>query len=86
MRHHATTRPSVQIDDDPLYEDYPIRGFPTDIGLAGCLRSTLVALNAALGHARLDHDAIESRRRRWKTAHDRLREDWKTAGDGVVRT
>lgn len=38
----------IQIDDDPLYETYPIRGFPTDIGLAGHAGSTLRALAAEL--------------------------------------
>ena len=25
----------IQVDDDPLYTTYPIRGFATDIGRAG---------------------------------------------------
>ncbi|MEE2636862.1 MAG: thiamine pyrophosphate-requiring protein [Acidobacteriota bacterium] len=73
----------IQIDDDPLYEGYPIRGFPTDIGLAGCPRSTLVALDAALDLTNPDPDVVESRRQRWTADHVRRRAAWKEKGDGV---
>ena len=76
----------IQIDDDPLYETYPIRGFPTDIGLAGHAGSTLRALAAELYRLPLDESAIAARRRRWAAAHGRRREAWRTAGDAARDT
>ena len=70
----------IQIDDDPLYTTYPIRGFATDIGLAGHAGSTLRALAAELDRLPLDESAIEARRRRWAASHGRQREAWRTAG------
>ncbi len=73
----------IQIDDDPLYESYPIRSFPTDIGLAGDARTTLLALDAVLGERSLNETDIESRRRRWEDAHRRQREAWLTDAEAV---
>ncbi|MGE3933305.1 MAG: thiamine pyrophosphate-requiring protein [Rhodospirillaceae bacterium] len=55
----------IQIADDPTFADYPIRGFPSDLSLAGDPMGTLALLDAALeplmkGQA----DRIETRRRR----------------------
>ena len=75
----------IQIDDDPLYERYPIRGYPTDIGLAGHAASTLSALEAAVARQAPDASAIEARRRRWADAHDRQRQAWNEAGRNVCR-
>ena len=76
----------IQVDDDPLYATYPIRGFPTDIGLAGHAGSTLRALAAELDRLPLDESAIAARRRRWAAAHGRRREAWRTAGDAARDT
>ena len=73
----------VQVDDDPLYATYPIRGFASDIGLAGHAGSTLRALAAELERIPLDEPAIAARRRRWAAAHERRREAWRTAGEAV---
>lgn len=69
----------IQIDDDPLYERYPIRGYATDIGLAGNAAATLRALDARLAASALNEAAIEARRRRWSDAHRRQREAWDEA-------
>lgn len=73
----------IQIDDDPLYERYPIRGFPTDIGLAGHARSTLLALDAVIAQKELNVADIETRRRRWEETHRRKTQAWHEAADAV---
>ena len=75
----------IQVDDDPLYTTYPIRGFATDIGLAGHAGSTLRALAAALDRLPLDEPAIAGRRRRWAQAHDEQREAWRRACEATAR-
>ena len=76
----------IQVDDDPLYAAYPIRGFPSDIGLAGDAASTLRALAAVLERLPLDKPAIAARRRRWAEAHERRREAWRAAGEAARGT
>lgn len=71
----------IQIDDDPLYERYPIRGFATDIGLAGNAAGTLRALHSRLAGGDLNETAIEARRLRLRDAHHRQRQ----ARDEVAR-
>lgn len=73
----------IQIDDDPLYERYPIRGFPTDIGLAGNARSTLLALDAVLAQRKLNDTEIGSRRQRWENAHQAQKRAWRVAAEAV---
>ena len=73
----------IQVDDDPLYSTYPIRGFATDIGLAGHAGSTLRALAAELDRLSLDELGIAARRRRWAAAHEQRRHESQTAGDTV---
>ena len=73
----------IQVDDDPLYERYPIRGFPTDMGLAGTPRSTLLALNAVFARQDLEDAGIESRRQRWEGAHEAQRNAWRVAAEAV---
>jgi acetolactate synthase-1/2/3 large subunit len=52
----------VHIGPDPLFENYPLRGFRTDIALTGLVGPTLDALkNLAVKTA--DRDAIASRRK-----------------------
>ena len=77
---HATV---IQIDDDPLYERYPIRGYATDIGLAGNAAATLRALDSRLAVSALDKSAIEARRRRWSDAHRRQSQAWDEAAGNV---
>ncbi len=70
----------IQVDDDPLYATYPIRGFATDIGLAGHAGTTLRALAAELERLPLAGPTVAGRRRRWAAVHGRRREAWRTAG------
>ena len=76
----------IQVDDDPLYTTYPIRGFATDVGLAGHAGSTLRALAAELDRLPLDESAIAARRRRWAAAHAEQRAAWRTAGEAARDT
>ena len=73
----------IQIDEDPLYRDYPMRGFATDIGLAGTPRLTLAALDQKLSEMDLDQEKIEQRRQRWTDRHKQQRQDWQTDLDSV---
>ncbi len=73
----------IQIDDDPLYERYPIRGYATDIGLAGNAARTLQALDSRLAGSALNETAIDARRRRWSDSHRRQREAWGKAARDV---
>ena len=72
--HDATV---IQVDDDPLYERYPIRGYPTDIGLAGNAADTLRALDARVAETVAVDAGIDARRRRWEDAHRRQRQAWR---------
>jgi acetolactate synthase-1/2/3 large subunit len=55
----------IQIADDPVFADYPIRGFPSDLTLAGDPVGTLALLDAALAPLMKGRaDRIEVRRRR----------------------
>lgn len=78
--HDATV---IQVDDDPLYERYPIRGYPTDIGLAGHAAGTLRALEFRVAGILPDRTVIDVRRRRWADAHRRRRQAWCAAGRRV---
>ena len=66
----------IQIDEDPLYRDYPFRGFPTDVGLAGAPRLTLAALDKVLSEMPLDSAVIEDRRRKWYRESERKKAVW----------
>lgn len=63
----------IHIAVDPLFSRYPIRGFPTDLALAGTPRLTLTALSDALAR-RVDSAAVAERSRRFGQAGARRRE------------
>jgi acetolactate synthase-1/2/3 large subunit len=68
----------IQIDEDPLYKDYPLRGFPTDIGLAGTPRLTIAALDECLSEMNLDQSVIDERTQKWHAESKRLRQLWQS--------
>lgn len=78
--HDATV---IQVDGDPLYERYPIRGYPTDIGLAGNAAGTLRALESRVTGILPDRTVVVTRRRRWEDAHRRQRQGWRDTGRRV---
>jgi acetolactate synthase-1/2/3 large subunit len=60
----------VHVGVDPLFSRYPIRGFPTDLALAGTPRLALRALAEAVArHA--DARTVAERRARWEAEHAR---------------
>ena len=63
----------VQVGVDPLFQRYPIRGFPGDVALAGHPRLTLAALADAVA-AIADKGDVAARRARWEAEHARVRE------------
>src|SRR5581483_2055058 len=73
---HTRPRPEarvIHVAVDPLFSRYPVRGFPTDLALAGAPRLTLGALADALAR-RVDSAAVAERRQRWSQASARRRE------------
>jgi len=63
----------VHVGVDPLFTRYPLRGFPTDLALAGTPRLALLALRDAV--ARLaDASAVAERRKRSEALHASQRE------------
>ena len=66
----------IHIAVDPLYSDYPMRSFPSDLGISGVLSGTLPMLAESLRQRASKHrDAIEARRKRLAEtrAHQRAR-------------
>jgi len=72
----------IAVGTDPLHGRYPIRGFPSDIGLSGASRLNLRALSDRLV-GRLAPDIVEERSSRWATAAAELRQTARArANDG----
>ena len=65
----------VHLAADPLFSRYPIRGFPTDLALAGTPRLALQALADAAA-ARVPGATAVERRRWWQGEHARQRQAW----------
>ncbi len=76
----------IQVDEDPLHQRLPMRGFPTDITLTGSAALTLVSLVDAVRQLDLDELAIRRRKARWSELHRQQRESWeREARDGDRR-
>jgi acetolactate synthase I/II/III large subunit len=69
---------------DPLFERYPIRGFPCDVAITGSALATLSALNAALADGP-GAEAVAARRRWVAEERATLTAAWKTARDAAAR-
>ncbi|MBW1962120.1 MAG: thiamine pyrophosphate-requiring protein [Deltaproteobacteria bacterium] len=67
----------IQIASDPLFSAYPIRGFPSDVSLAGSSGFVLTALLEAVLSKGRDHIALENRYRHWRLRNEQLRDSWK---------
>jgi len=66
----------IQIGLDPLFSDYPLRGFASDITLAGTPRHTLRALKEALLTIGPDAAAVKARCERWRERNLAQRKSW----------
>jgi acetolactate synthase-1/2/3 large subunit len=65
----------IHIAHDPLFSRYPIRGFQSDVALAGQPRLTLHALADAV-RGLVEPAVVAERRARSEEEHRRMREEW----------
>jgi acetolactate synthase I/II/III large subunit len=68
LKHPRPEARIVHVGVDPLFSRYPIRGFPTDLALAGTPRLALQALAEAVAR-RADASAVAERLARWEAVH-----------------
>ena len=78
----VTARPGdeatiIVLDDDPLYCNYPYRGFPADLLLCGDAKASLQALNQALQNRKPDDKRLSARLQECKREHDGQAQKWK---------
>ncbi len=73
----------IAIGSDPLFSDYPVRGFRMDVSLAGSPRQSIIALNEAVAGEKLDTAAIAERGAAWGAAHDSGRAKLKADAEAV---
>jgi acetolactate synthase-1/2/3 large subunit len=66
----------IQIGLDPLFSDYPLRGFASDIAMAGMPRHTLRALTQTLLSIGPDAAAVKARYEHWRRQNSAQRESW----------
>lgn len=73
---HKAPRPDckiIHIGADPIFENYPLRGFPCDLAITGIAGATLPALSEALvAREKAAASRIESRRSKLAEARDKL--------------
>ena len=73
----------VHLGVDPLFQRYPIRGFPCDLAITGAPATALPALAAALErHA--GQDAIAARRQRIGTLREAQQAGWRKTRETVA--
>ena len=58
----------IAIGEDPLYAQYPVRGYRSDLTLAGSPRHTLKALVEAVKKIGVDSGAVKERNTKWAEA------------------
>ena len=75
----ADTAVIIQVDEDPLHQGLPMRGFPTDITLSGSPALSLAALASAVRRLGTDATALHARRLACADVHRRQRESWQNA-------
>ena len=63
----------IGLGHDPLFSDYPVRGFRVDLNVSGTPLSSVQAISEALKSERLDSAAIAERGGRWAAEHDKAR-------------
>lgn len=68
----------IHIGADPLFNSYPLRGFPCDLAITGIPGATISALAEALGEREKGAKArIDARRARLATERSAQRDKWK---------
>jgi len=73
----------IQIGLDPLFSDYPLRGFASDITLSGIPRHTLRALKEALQSISPDTAAVDARIQGWRQRNSALRKSWQAKTESI---
>jgi acetolactate synthase-1/2/3 large subunit len=68
----------IHLGTDPLYRNYPVRGFPCDLAITADSAIALPALAAAMAHHG-DASRIEARRRRVAATRGEIRARWRAA-------
>jgi acetolactate synthase-1/2/3 large subunit len=70
----------IHIGTDPLFSNYPIRGFACDLAITGIPGATIAALSEALAtREKSAKSRIDARRGRWSSERASQREKWKAA-------
>ena len=75
----------IQIAADPLFTDYPHRGFASDISLSGNSQLSLLALKQAILSAKLNKTALRSRLDHWCQRIQEQRQTWISNAEAVRR-
>jgi acetolactate synthase-1/2/3 large subunit len=73
----------IQIGVDPLFSDYPLRGFASDITLSGNPRHTLRALKEALLSIGPDATAVNARCEHWRRRNSAQRKSWQAKTESI---
>ena len=87
----ADTTPVIQIGVDPLYGDYPIRGFPADLTLQGDPTLTLGEIREALDRLGMNEKRRSAREKKLQELHGSLMHNLeqnaqKAAGEAPIDT
>ena len=70
----------IHLGVDPLFSQYPMRGFPCDLAISGIVGATLPALSEALATRQAGaRDRIEARRKRILGEREVMRAKWREA-------
>ena len=75
----------IQVASDPLFTDYPYRGFGSDISLSGNPQLSLSALKQAILSTKLNQTALRSRLDDWRERIQEQRKTWQSNAEAVRR-
>jgi acetolactate synthase-1/2/3 large subunit len=75
----------IQVASDPLFADYPYRGFGSDISLSGNSQLSLLALKQAILSTKLNKTALRSRLGHWRERIQEQRKTWLSNAEAVRR-
>jgi len=73
----------IQVASDPLFSDYPYRGFGSDISLSGNPQLSLLALKQAILSTRLNQADVRSRLDDWRERIQKQRKTWQSNAEMV---
>jgi len=73
----------IQVASDPLFTDYPYRGFGSDISLSGNSQLSLLALKQAILSTKLNKTVLRSRLDHWRERIQEQRKTWLSNAEAV---